>query len=257
MNAGPRKPVERRDGLDRTTVRPPDSHAPPGPVSDSVPAGCPPIRPPATPRPASYVRTLGWHDRLLVLRPFLVYPPLVLAMLGWVAATGAVSLSRAVVLLASGAGAWTLLEWALHRLMHVRTRSPTLARLQYRAHLRHHDLPDDLPHAVVSLSTGLPLAGLLFAGAYAVWGTWGEAFVFHAGLLTGYLIYEGVHLAGHARRCPWPMRVLVRYHARHHFQDDRRTFGVTSPLWDWVFGTLPRRSDKRPRGALSESRSSD
>jgi len=36
-------------------------------------------------------------------------------------------------------------------------------------------------------------------------------------------------------------RYLGRYHQRHHDDDWTRTFGVTSPLWDWVFGTLPRR----------------
>ena len=35
------------------------------------------------------------------------------------------------------------------------------------------------------------------------------------------------------------MRSLMKYHALHHYQDDHRTFGVTSPLWDWAFGTLP------------------
>jgi sterol desaturase/sphingolipid hydroxylase (fatty acid hydroxylase superfamily) len=28
---------------------------------------------------------------------------------------------------------------------------------------------------------------------------------------------------------------------RHHFQDHRYGFGVSSPLWDVVFGTLPRK----------------
>ncbi len=28
---------------------------------------------------------------------------------------------------------------------------------------------------------------------------------------------------------------------RHHFQDHRYGFGVSSPLWDAIMGTLPRR----------------
>jgi sterol desaturase/sphingolipid hydroxylase (fatty acid hydroxylase superfamily) len=27
---------------------------------------------------------------------------------------------------------------------------------------------------------------------------------------------------------------------RHHFQDHRYGFGVSSPLWDAIMGTLPR-----------------
>ena len=30
---------------------------------------------------------------------------------------------------------------------------------------------------------------------------------------------------------------LKKYHMRHHYQDDHVGFGVTSPLWDYVFGT--------------------
>ena len=36
-------------------------------------------------------------------------------------------------------------------------------------------------------------------------------------------------------------RLLHELHMRHHFQDDTRGFGVSSPFWDHVFGTPPRR----------------
>ena len=63
---------------------------------------------------------------------------------------------------------------------------------------------------------------------------------FSAGLLTGYVWYEFVHLAEHgAWRLPM-LRRLTRHHAWHHFKDWERAFGVTTPLWDWVFGTLPQ-----------------
>ena len=36
---------------------------------------------------------------------------------------------------------------------------------------------------------------------------------------------------------------------RHHFQDHHYGFGVSSPLWDVVFRTLPRRPQGcRPAG---------
>ena len=34
---------------------------------------------------------------------------------------------------------------------------------------------------------------------------------------------------------------------RHHFQDHRYGFGVTSPFWDAVFRTLPCRKSERRR----------
>ena len=59
-----------------------------------------------------------------------------------------------------------------------------------------------------------------------------------AGVIVGYLSYEVVHYAIHRSRWfrhlfrPW-----VRNHLYHHHKDDSRCFGVTSPLWDWVFRT--------------------
>jgi sterol desaturase/sphingolipid hydroxylase (fatty acid hydroxylase superfamily) len=35
------------------------------------------------------------------------------------------------------------------------------------------------------------------------------------------------------------MRFLREYHLRHHYENGEKAFGVTSPLWDWAFGTLP------------------
>ena len=34
---------------------------------------------------------------------------------------------------------------------------------------------------------------------------------------------------------------LREQHMRHHFQDHRFGYGVSSPIWDVVFGTLPRK----------------
>ncbi len=115
-----------------------------------------------------------------------------------------------------------------------------MARIQDSAHLRHHREPDDWAHSVLKLSSSIPLALLLFGMAYICWGDFHRALLFHAGLLSGYIFYELIHLLDHL-----PLRVpligpLLRYHARHHFGDVRRTYGVTPPLWDWVFGTLPQ-----------------
>jgi sterol desaturase/sphingolipid hydroxylase (fatty acid hydroxylase superfamily) len=32
-------------------------------------------------------------------------------------------------------------------------------------------------------------------------------------------------------------RWLKQYHLRHHYQDDQAGYGVSSPLWDYVFKT--------------------
>ena len=38
-------------------------------------------------------------------------------------------------------------------------------------------------------------------------------------------------------RLPSYYAALKRYHLEHHFADYTHGFGVTSPFWDYVFGT--------------------
>lgn len=174
---------------------------------------------------------------LLRLRPFLVFVPAVFFMLIW--GLGRVAPAQGFALFLAGLLAWTLLEYVLHRAMHIPPLFRGMGWVQ-AFHLGHHQAPEDLEHAVISLRGSIPLAFLFFGFSYLIFWDLPWAILFLAGLITGYLFYESVHLVDHAR-VHWPVvRQLMRYHARHHFQDEHRTFGVTTPLWDWVFGTLPR-----------------
>jgi hypothetical protein len=76
-------------------------------------------------------------------------------------------------------------------------------------------------------------------------GDWAYAAAMLCGLLIGYLGYEFVHLCAHGRGTPGAIRFIQRYHLRHHFDRMDRGFGVTTPLWDWLFGTLPPRRKAR------------
>jgi sterol desaturase/sphingolipid hydroxylase (fatty acid hydroxylase superfamily) len=74
-----------------------------------------------------------------------------------------------------------------------------------------------------------------------------------AGVIVGYLSYEVIHYAIH--RVPWARRLLrplASHHLHHHYADPSRCFGVSSPLWDWVFRTGRRPfpfSRERPASA--------
>ena len=35
-------------------------------------------------------------------------------------------------------------------------------------------------------------------------------------------------------------KYLRRHHMLHHFKDHDLYFGVSTPLWDFVFGTVPK-----------------
>lgn len=71
------------------------------------------------------------------------------------------------------------------------------------------------------------IAGLFFAGMF-FW-TFFE-----------YLMHRFVyHYAIHAWRPPFKwMKPLWRNHQLHHYKEQERGFGVSSTLWDHVFGTM-------------------
>ena len=82
----------------------------------------------------------------------------------------------------------------------------------------------------------LPLA-ILFYFLFAI-SFRGYAPAIWAGLVSGYVCYDMIHYATHH----FAMRNgvgfwLKQYHLRHHYQDDEAGYGVSSPLWDYIFGT--------------------
>lgn len=177
----------------------------------------------------------GW----LCTEPLVIFPPVIVYMLAWVERSRGLGMAPAAVLYAGGLFAWTLLEWGVHRAMHVRTRSRAFSRIQ-EPHLRHHREPNNLVSSVIMLRAGIPLAALLFGVTLVVFRDLRDAVVFHAGLMTGYVLYEFIHLHCHAGWHVPGLRALARYHRSHHYGRWDRAFGVTSPLWDLIFRTTPQ-----------------
>lgn len=53
-----------------------------------------------------------------------------------------------------------------------------------------------------------------------------------------YVMFEWVHFVSHEARERRPVFVWIKYYHRLHHLDETRNYGITTPLWDWVFGTL-------------------
>jgi sterol desaturase/sphingolipid hydroxylase (fatty acid hydroxylase superfamily) len=143
-------------------------------------------------------------------------------------------------LFAAGMLAWTFAEYILHRwVFHWTNDTPWGKRVHFLLHGVHHDFPNDKDRLVMPLPTSVPLAVLFFALFTLTLGrTVGEPFF--AGFVIGYLFYDGTHYFVHhfTPRSRWG-KFLRRHHMTHHFADHDGGFGVSSPLWDYVFRTLP------------------
>jgi sterol desaturase/sphingolipid hydroxylase (fatty acid hydroxylase superfamily) len=168
--------------------------------------------------------------------PIGVYGTLALAFIAWNLLGDQPPAWAWVVLPGSGVLIWTLLEYVLHsRFFHDPPRGFGWMSI---SHGSHHEEPDDPDRIVAHLSFSFPVAVFLFAVlSLVLWSPAWAALVL-TGVIAGYLSYEVIHYSIH--RVPWVRRLvkpLASHHLHHHYADPSRCFGVTSPLWDWVFRT--------------------
>jgi len=144
------------------------------------------------------------------------------------------------LLFAAGVLAWTLAEYVLHRwVFHWIEDTAAGRRIHFLLHGVHHDFPSDKDRLVMPLGFSIPL-GILFYLFYV--GVFGARFgePFYAGFVVGYLMYDGSHYAIHHFRMSSRLgRMIKKHHMLHHHADHDGGFGVSSPLWDHVFRTMP------------------
>jgi sterol desaturase/sphingolipid hydroxylase (fatty acid hydroxylase superfamily) len=135
---------------------------------------------------------------------------------------------------------WTLTEYWVHRaLFHFQPRSAWGKRMHYWWHGVHHDYPGDSRRLVMPLMSSLPLAALFFLAFRLLAGEWHPALF--AGFALGYITYDLTHYAIHHWRLANPVfRWLKTHHLKHHFTDEATGYGVSTPLWDYVFRTAHR-----------------
>jgi sterol desaturase/sphingolipid hydroxylase (fatty acid hydroxylase superfamily) len=146
------------------------------------------------------------------------------------------TLSQTIMCMAIGAVVWSLVEYLIHRfLFHIKP-----SRFQYTIHGVHHEYPRDKERLMMPPVPGLMIT-LFF---YALW--WLFTGIHYApacmaGFLAGYLFYTFVHYLIHAHKPIKPFTFFWAHHLKHHNpQFEHKAYGVSSPLWDWVFGTMPR-----------------
>ena len=145
--------------------------------------------------------------------------------------------------IAIGLVLWTFSEYMLHRfLFHFPAKGKTMERIIFLFHGVHHYQPAAKTRLVMPPVVSIPLASLFYLAFHLVIGLligaplWvGPVF---AGFLFGYLAYDLIHYATHhfaMRRGYW--KFIKRYHMAHHYKNPDALYGVSNPLWDYVFRT--------------------
>lgn len=148
--------------------------------------------------------------------------------------------------IAAGLFLWTFVEYTLHRfLFHFHPKSSWGKQIIFLFHGIHHYQPQCKTRLVMPPPVSIPLGLVVYGVLYALFGLllglpqWVQPMMI--GMLVGYLIYDLTHYATHhfAMRSG-VLRFLKRYHMKHHFKTPDMRYGVSSPLWDVVFRTLPK-----------------
>jgi sterol desaturase/sphingolipid hydroxylase (fatty acid hydroxylase superfamily) len=137
---------------------------------------------------------------------------------------------------------WTLSEYWVHRVVyHIHTKSKLLLKIQHMGHGIHHQYPKDATRLAMPPVPALIGISIFFGIFWLIMQNY--AFAFFPGFLLGYVAYISIHYMQHLFKPPAfpPLNRLWKWHALHHYKyPETKAFGVSTSLWDVVFGTQPR-----------------
>lgn len=135
----------------------------------------------------------------------------------------------------AGVMTWSLLEYLIHRFL---GHHPKLRPNPFAAeHVRHHAEGDYFaPTYKKAILTLVILGTVTPLGVWAL-GLW-PGLAYSIGLVSMYVSYEVLHRRLHTHAGVGPYgRWARRHHFHHHFESPKTNHGVTSPLFDVLFGT--------------------
>jgi 4-hydroxysphinganine ceramide fatty acyl 2-hydroxylase len=168
-----------------------------------------------------------------------IYFPVIIGLLIYGYREKGLSLLTESWLFLVGLLSWSLFEYIAHRfLFHLHATGPRAQRFVYMMHGIHHEYPRDKGRLFMPVIPSITLATIIFFATRLLMG-W-SSLAFFPGFLFGYLCYGSMHYAMHAFAPPGFLKALWRNHALHHYGAPDKGYGVSSVLWDIIFGTVPK-----------------
>jgi sterol desaturase/sphingolipid hydroxylase (fatty acid hydroxylase superfamily) len=141
-----------------------------------------------------------------------------------------------------GSLTWSLLEYGLHRgVFHWQPNPKSSAQITFHflMHGIHHKTPMDGLRLVFPPLPAIPIVTFFFF-FYRALLPWPVFCAFASGKLFGYICYDVIHYHLHhghpAPNSNYHYRKV--YHHNHHYKDGDSAYGISTNLWDYVFGTV-------------------
>ena len=187
-----------------------------------------------------------------------MYVPVIVYMLYYSSARLGFPALKIVLVFLGGMLFWSLFEYIAHRfLFHMIANSGRAQRFIYTLHGNHHHYPRDRQRLFMPPIPSLIIASPVFGLTCLLMGS--NTLMFFPAFILGYLMYGTMHYAIHAWNPPFKwMKGLWRNHHLHHYKNEHNGFGVSSTIWDHVFGTMfdlkKEKEDKEKVAELMYSR---
>ncbi|RAV99391.1 sterol desaturase family protein [Pseudochryseolinea flava] len=174
--------------------------------------------------------------------PLIIFFLYASALLYWSITHTSLTPWTTIGMFAIGFVSFTWVEYNMHRyVFHMKTYTALRAKLQYTIHGVHHEFPKDKDRLAMPPVLSVTIATVLLLLFRVILGDF--VFSFLPGFLVGYAYYLAVHYMVHAFQPPKNLfKSLWVNHSMHHYRDGESIFGVSSPLWDYIYGTM---SDKK------------
>ncbi|WMJ73640.1 sterol desaturase family protein [Cytophagaceae bacterium ABcell3] len=147
------------------------------------------------------------------------------------------SLIQIGALFFSGLLIWTLLEYLITRYT-LHTSKPGAIWSIVHHHIMHHKYPQEIKYISMPLSVIGIVFLTLFIIALLTFQIAGLAMV--SGVAMGYFLYIIIHFLSHFNTLPENglLKPILSSHFLHHAKYPHKSFGISTTLWDYVFGTL-------------------
>jgi len=172
------------------------------------------------------------------------YVPIMVALLFLGNYVLGLSIGQALLWYFSGLLWWTVMEYFMHRYVyHFVDEREWTKKFHQMVHGIHHDYPRDEERLFMPPVPGIMYATVFFTVFWIILGKY--ALYFMPGLMNGYLMYSFTHWAIHKFQPPKLLAPLWKHHIMHHYRYPDKAFGVSSMLWDFIFGTMPPKDSKK------------
>ncbi|PEL11373.1 sterol desaturase family protein [Bacillus sp. AFS017336] len=133
-------------------------------------------------------------------------------------------------------------EYATHRFFfHLKApKNKLFLKFMKRIHYDHHTYPDDLKLLFLPIWYSIPNLGTLCIIYFLITRDLIQTFAFGSGLIFMLLMYEWKHYVAHRPIKPKTKlgRNVKKLHILHHFKNENYWYGVSTPIFDGIFGTL-------------------